>query len=123
MPRGHASAGGGPLPGTGPGLPPAQSHRGAGVSGTFPQQGPGEVAAKTGRAEEFHFSFEPARGGFAASAEWVGAPDCQPLRPSVASAAVATVDQDATIIESHKAAAYWHYAQGRGYQPMVAMWA
>jgi Transposase DDE domain group 1 len=35
----------------------------------------------------------------------------------------ATVDQDATIIESHKAAAYSHYEDGRGYQPMVAVWA
>jgi hypothetical protein len=40
----------------------------------------------------------------------------QPLR-------MATVDQDATIIESHKAAAYYHYEDGRGYQPMVAVWA
>lgn len=36
---------------------------------------------------------------------------------------IATVDQDATIIESHKEAAYWHYEDGRGYQPMVAVWA
>ncbi len=36
---------------------------------------------------------------------------------------MATVDQDATIIESHKAAAYSHYEEGRGYQPMVAVWA
>ena len=36
---------------------------------------------------------------------------------------IATVDQDATIIESHKAAAYWHYEEGKGYQPMVAVWA
>lgn len=36
---------------------------------------------------------------------------------------MATVDQDATIIESHKAAAYSHYEGGRGYQPMVAVWA
>jgi hypothetical protein len=36
---------------------------------------------------------------------------------------MATVDQDATIIESHKEAAYWHYEEGRGYQPMVAVWA
>jgi Transposase DDE domain group 1 len=35
---------------------------------------------------------------------------------------IATVDQDATIIESHKQAAYWHYEEGRGYQPMVAVW-
>jgi len=35
----------------------------------------------------------------------------------------ATVDQDATIIESHKKAAQYHYEGGRGYQPMVAMWA
>jgi hypothetical protein len=36
---------------------------------------------------------------------------------------IATVDQDATIIESHKQAAYHHYEDGRGYQPMVAVWA
>ena len=36
---------------------------------------------------------------------------------------IATVDQDATIIESHKEAAYSHYEGGRGYQPMVAVWA
>ena len=40
----------------------------------------------------------------------------QPLR-------TATVDQDATIIESHKQAALAHYDEGRGYQPMVAVWA
>lgn len=36
---------------------------------------------------------------------------------------IATVDQDATIIESHKQAALSHYEGGRGYQPMVAVWA
>jgi hypothetical protein len=36
---------------------------------------------------------------------------------------IATVDQDATIVESHKATAYYHYEGGRGYQPMVAVWA
>ena len=36
---------------------------------------------------------------------------------------IATVDQDATIIESHKQAACSHYEEGRGYQPMVAVWA
>ena len=36
---------------------------------------------------------------------------------------IATVDQDATIIESHKAAALSHYEGGRGYQPMLAVWA
>ena len=36
---------------------------------------------------------------------------------------IATVDQDATIIESHKNAALPHYEGGRGYQPMVAVWA
>ena len=40
----------------------------------------------------------------------------QPLR-------IATVDQDATIIESHKKAALAHYEGGRGYQPMLAVWA
>lgn len=36
---------------------------------------------------------------------------------------IATIDQDATIIESHKASALPHYDGGRGYQPMVAVWA
>ncbi len=36
---------------------------------------------------------------------------------------IATVDQDATIIESHKRCALAHYEGGRGYQPMVAIWA
>lgn len=36
---------------------------------------------------------------------------------------IATVDQDATIIESHKKTALFHYEGGRGYQPMVAVWA
>jgi hypothetical protein len=36
---------------------------------------------------------------------------------------IATLDQDATIIESHKQAALPHYDGGRGYQPMVAVWA
>jgi len=36
---------------------------------------------------------------------------------------IATIDQDATIIERHKRAALPHYEGGRGYQPMVAVWA
>lgn len=36
---------------------------------------------------------------------------------------IATVDQDATIVESHKRSALPHYEGGRGYQPMVAVWA
>ena len=36
---------------------------------------------------------------------------------------IATIDQDATIVGSHKAAALSHYEGGRGYQPMVAVWA
>ena len=40
----------------------------------------------------------------------------QPLR-------MATVDQDATILESHKESALPHDEGGRGYQPMVAVWA
>ena len=36
---------------------------------------------------------------------------------------IGTVDQDATIIESHKRAALPHYEGGRGYQPMLAVWA
>ena len=36
---------------------------------------------------------------------------------------IATIDQDATIIESHKRSALPHYEGGRGYQPMLAVWA
>lgn len=36
---------------------------------------------------------------------------------------IATIDMDATIIESHKESALPHYEGGRGYQPMVAVWA
>ena len=36
---------------------------------------------------------------------------------------IATLDQDATIIASHKQAAQAHSEGGRGYQPMVAVWA
>jgi hypothetical protein len=35
----------------------------------------------------------------------------------------ATIDADATIIESHKREALWHYKEGRGYQPHLAYWA
>lgn len=35
----------------------------------------------------------------------------------------ATVDLDATIIESHKRDALFHYKGGRGYQPVAAIWA
>src|SRR5208282_5924223 len=36
---------------------------------------------------------------------------------------IATVDQDATIIESHKREALRTYGGERGYQPMLAVWA
>lgn len=36
---------------------------------------------------------------------------------------IATVDMDATIIESHKREARRHYKGGRGYQPLLAVWA
>lgn len=35
----------------------------------------------------------------------------------------ATLDADATIIESSKREAYWHYQEGRGYQPHLIYWA
>ena len=34
-----------------------------------------------------------------------------------------TLDLDATIIESHKREALWHYKGGRGYQPVLVLWA
>lgn len=36
---------------------------------------------------------------------------------------MATLDVDATILESHKEAAKPHYKNGLGYQPMIAVWA
>lgn len=36
---------------------------------------------------------------------------------------MATIDADATIIESHKRSALPHYEGGRGYQPLLAVWA
>ena len=36
---------------------------------------------------------------------------------------VATIDQDATIIESRKQQAFYTYKGMKGYQPMVAAWA
>ena len=36
---------------------------------------------------------------------------------------IATIDQDATIHESHKREALTHHEGGRGYQPMTAVWA
>jgi hypothetical protein len=35
----------------------------------------------------------------------------------------ATLDHDATVLESHKREALWHYKGGRGYQPAVVYWA
>lgn len=35
----------------------------------------------------------------------------------------ATLDLDATIIESYKKEALWHYKKGRGYQPVLVLWA
>ena len=35
----------------------------------------------------------------------------------------ATIDLDATVIESHKQQAYWTYLEEKGYQPLVAYWA
>jgi hypothetical protein len=35
---------------------------------------------------------------------------------------IATLDQDATIIESRKREALWTYEGERGYQPMLVVW-
>jgi hypothetical protein len=35
----------------------------------------------------------------------------------------ATIDLDATVIESHKREAYWTYLGEKGYQPVIAYWA
>ena len=35
----------------------------------------------------------------------------------------ATIDLDATVIESHKQQAYWTYLDEKGYQPVLAYWA
>lgn len=36
---------------------------------------------------------------------------------------MATIDLDATVIESHKREAYWTYLGEKGYQPVIAYWA
>lgn len=43
--------------------------------------------------------------------------------PHCGAPTVATIDQDATIIESHKHTALWAYDGSQGYQPMLAAWA
>ena len=82
-------------------------------------------ALRPARQEQKSFIFpgsEPIRGLQNVQAGLVGrvarkyAEQGQPLT-------FATVDQDATIIESHKKTALAHYEGGRGYQPMVAVWA
>ena len=35
----------------------------------------------------------------------------------------ATLDMDASVIDSHKREAYWHYEGERGYQPEIVVWA
>jgi hypothetical protein len=47
----------------------------------------------------------------------------QRLSPPSPQQRIATVDQDATIIESHKQQALPTYEGPRGYQPMLAVWA
>jgi hypothetical protein len=42
---------------------------------------------------------------------------------ATASSRKATLDLDATIIESSKKEARWHYKNGRGYQPVLVLWA
>jgi len=45
------------------------------------------------------------------------------VREAVPDQKIATVDQDATIIESRKREALRAYEGERGYQPMLAVWA
>lgn len=47
----------------------------------------------------------------------------QAIGARCASQKIATIDQDATIIESHKREAERTYEGERGYQPMLAVWA
>ena len=47
----------------------------------------------------------------------------QELGSRCAGQRIATVDQDATMIESRKQEALWTYEGERGYQPMLAVWA
>ena len=44
-------------------------------------------------------------------------------RQAAGTPSVATVDMDATVIESAKRSAFWAYTGVRGYQPEVAVWA
>jgi len=51
-----------------------------------------------------------------------GSTDCQAVREQGQAQRIATIDQDATIIESHKAAR-WRTTRGTGLPTMVAVWA
>jgi hypothetical protein len=123
LPRGYATAGGRYLPGTGLGF---QAPQGGAVRSFLHRFH--DAALELSRPQrEVQKSFimpssAPVEGLQAVQAGVVRriaqlyAEQQPPLRK-------ATVDQDATIIESHKEAARAHYEGGRGYQPMVAIWA
>ena len=53
----------------------------------------------------------------------LAAVNTQLVQQAGAGATEATIDLDATIIESHKEGCYAHYKGGRGYQPALALWA
>ena len=82
-------------------------------------------AARPKREEQKSFilpSSQPVQGLQAVQAGAVGR-IAKLYREQGQELSIATIDQDATIIESHKQAALCHYEGGRGYQPMVAVWA
>jgi hypothetical protein len=58
-----------------------------------------------------------------AALEALGRVNTKMVQRACAEATEATVDVDATVIESHKRDALPHYKGGRGYQPVLALWA
>ncbi|MGC9200095.1 MAG: hypothetical protein ACP5E5_14350 [Acidobacteriaceae bacterium] len=79
-------------------------------------------AAKESRKPE-QLAFIPEEGDARAGLGAVNHKLVQELGWRCAEQRMATVDQDATIIESHKREALRTYEGGRGYQPMLAVWA
>jgi len=79
--------------------------------------------------DEIQMGHRPAEGAWipaeTAALEGLAAVNCELVRrvAAVAMATDATLDLDATLIESHKREARPHYKGGRGYQPTAVLWA
>jgi len=81
----------------------------------------GAVAAGAASAEELHLSFSRPVSGLQVVQCGLVRRIARLYDKQGQAQRIATVDQDATIIESHKAAAYYHYEEAR-VSAMVTVW-